>query len=153
MSVYAEDILSKVSDHDLSVIKVLNERDSGFTKIQIAKKLNRSLDDVSHSIHRLKVSKHVKDSRYYGRVYLVDFDYSEQIANKRPDEAAMTIKQLQQDRAELVELVESAYIEGCHDGYREGLSDGQDWSSSKNNLEPDESWDISESKTKLEKHK
>lgn len=62
-------------------------------------------------------------------------------------------KQLQHDKAELVELVESAYIEGCHDGYREGLSDGQDFSSSKNNLEPDESWDISESKTKLEKHK
>ena len=102
MSVYAEDILSKVSDHDMAVIKVLNERDSGFTKIQIAKKLKRSLEDVSHSIHRLKVSKHVKDSRYYGRVYLVDFDYSEQIANKRPDEAAMKIKQLQQDKAELV---------------------------------------------------
>ena len=62
-------------------------------------------------------------------------------------------KQLQQDNAELVELVESAYIEGCHDGYSEGLSDGQDYSSSKSNLEPDESWDISESKAKLEKHK
>ena len=70
-------------------------------------------------------------------------------------------KQLQQDKAELVELVESAYIEGCHDGYGQGLGDGQNytsvdsqsWTSSKNSLEPDESWNISESKAKLEKHK
>lgn len=63
------------------------------------------------------------------------------------------ITQLEKDNAELVSLVEKAFIEGCSTGYSEGLNDGQTWSSNKCSLDKDEEWKSSESKELLERMK
>lgn len=62
--------------------------------------------------------------------YKFKYDYAVAICHAVNNHDTLT-EQVRQLR----ELVKSAYIEGCHDGYSEGLSDGQSWSSTKTRKE------------------
>ncbi len=95
MTKLVSEILNKVALYDQSVLDLLQERYEGYTLIQISDRLKRSRLAVYESIVRLKISKHIHNRDGYGRLSLVEYDFSEQIASKRPDEAVSKIKSLQ----------------------------------------------------------
>lgn len=110
--IYVSELLQEVCQHDQVILDLLQSKDScGLTTIQISNELKRARSDVKFSMDRLLQAKKVKrGSQFnYGRWTLVGYDFTEQIINKRPNEAADTMRKLTEENAKLREALKKAH--------------------------------------------
>ena len=100
--ILVSDLLKEIGTHDKPILDLLMVDRNEMTKIQIANHFKRSRSDVGFSLERLKIGGHIKQAKYnYGKWYAVNYDYSIEIASKRPDESVSKIASLTAENAEL----------------------------------------------------
>lgn len=99
--ILVSDILKKISPHDQPILDLLMIDRNEMTKIQLANHFKRSRSDIGFSLERLKIGGHIKQESRYGKWHAVNYDFSTEIANKRPEEVVKKTNRLEKEIAEL----------------------------------------------------
>jgi len=97
----AMEIIQKIEPHDQVLLDLLMVDRNQMTLIQIANRLKRSRLDVRGSIERLSAGGHIKKLQPYSKWCAVNYDYSCELAAKRPEEAVSEIDRLTEENKRL----------------------------------------------------
>ena len=110
------EILKEVCEHDQPILDLLMVDRNEMTTIQLANHFKRARSDMKMTIDRLKTGGHIKQGKYnYGKWHAVNYDFSLEVAAKRPNELVDKLTNLETDRKNAISKMSKSWQHNADD--------------------------------------